>query len=230
MTNERHRGSPVAPTHTMRQLVGERVWSELIHHSHERPHRRGDVLLQQGADGTHVLALLAGLTKVEIRERNGSVKLLAFRGPGELLGEMAAIGGGGRLASVTSLSPCQVAVMKEADFAEFASKNNLHPIVMRFTAERFRESIPNGEALRYRLVTALVRVADILIESGIGTQGRIVLPLRMQDLACHLGVHRNTVSDRLKELEDTGVEVIRRTGIVIDDLPALRCALDTLRE
>ncbi|GAA2719419.1 MULTISPECIES: Crp/Fnr family transcriptional regulator [Streptomyces] len=223
------RESPIPPALTMRELVSEETWADFRRQSFERPHPRGDVLLQQGDDGTHVLAVLCGLTKVEHTARNGSVNLLAFRGPGELLGELATMGRCGRLASVTTLSRCRVAVMHAAAFTKFVTDHDLYPALLHFAQARLRESTPDGAGLGQRLAATLVRVADMLVASGNDAGRPLVLPLRRRELASYLVTHRNNVSDQLRELRRFGVRG-HRSSIVVEDLSALRQALETLYE
>ncbi|GGP36744.1 Crp/Fnr family transcriptional regulator [Streptomyces abikoensis] len=213
----------------MRELVSKETWADFRRQSFERTHRRGEVLLQQGREGTHVLAVLSGLTKVEHTARNGSVNLLAFRGPGELLGELATMGRCGRLASVTALSPCRVAVMHKAAFTKFVSDNDLYPALLGFAQARLRESTPDDAGPGYRLAATLVRVADILVESGDDAGRPLALPLKREELANYLDTHRKSVGSQLEGLRRFGVRT-RRLSIVIEDLSALRQGLEALRE
>ncbi|MER7769589.1 cyclic nucleotide-binding domain-containing protein [Kitasatospora sp. NPDC096140] len=102
MTDHGHR-SPDPLGQTLCHLMGHGVWTDMLEDAFERRHPIGATLLRQGEPGTHVLALLAGVAKVCRRERNGDVRLLAFRGPGELLGEVAVLDDGARSASVHAI-------------------------------------------------------------------------------------------------------------------------------
>ncbi|MFD7499859.1 Crp/Fnr family transcriptional regulator [Streptomyces sp. NPDC059850] len=201
---------------TLRDLAGEAVWEELVRHSYERWHSPGELLLQQGEPGTLVLSVLSGVAKVVRTSRGGAPTLLAFRGPGELLGEVAVRGGGVRLASVETLSRCKVAVMMAADFTRFVDEHKLSPVLERYALARLRESTEargSGDVL-HRLAVTLVKFADI-------SRSR-ELAVTHDELAQHLRCSRNTVTRLLRELESCQVWT-RRKRIVIDDLPALRC-------
>jgi CRP-like cAMP-binding protein len=82
----------------------------MLEQSFERRHPVGDTLLRQGEPGTHVLALRSGVVKVTRRERSGDLTLLAFRGPGELLGEVAVLDDAVRSASVEAISHCSARI------------------------------------------------------------------------------------------------------------------------
>lgn len=220
-------GVPDLPHQTMRGLAGEKVWTEFLRQSYQRWHPPGDILLRQGEGGTHVLAVLSGLAKVERTERNGSVAVLAFRGPGELLGELAVMGWGGRLASVTTLTRCDVAVMHEAAFVKFIQDYDLLPVLARFAQGRQRESTPQGGDLLLRLAATLVHVADLLVRSGSNPHQTLELPLKRVELARFFGVSRNTVTNRLGDLAPYRVRVSRMC-ILIEDLATLRRAVALL--
>lgn len=230
MTNrpDRSRHCPAFSGPTTHSILSEGIRASFRRQSFERGHPRGDILLRQGDDGTHVLALLSGLVKVEHRTRSGSVHLLAFRGPNELLGELAALGGGDRMASIIALSACRVAVMDKTAFTRFLNGNDLTPALTRLAQDRLRESTPDDTGLDYRLATTLVQVADILVESGCRPQGPIALPLKRTELATRLGVSRDTVTERLKAMAHAGVSY-SRMRIAIADLHGLRDAAELLR-
>ncbi|MDX3311507.1 cyclic nucleotide-binding domain-containing protein [Streptomyces sp. ME08-AFT2] len=136
----------------------ETVWADLLERSFERRHSAGTVLLRQGEPGTHVLAVVTGVAKVIRRERNGDLSLLAFRGPGELLGEVAVLDDGVRSANVESISPCVVGALGKADFLAFVDDHGLFPTLVRYALTRLRESdeARGGGDIDVRLAAALV--------------------------------------------------------------------------
>ncbi|MGP4114268.1 Crp/Fnr family transcriptional regulator [Streptomyces sp. 4N509B] len=210
---------------TLHDIVGDAVWRALLRTAFERHHPADDLLLRQGDPGTHLLAVVSGIVKVVRTERNGDLILLAFRGPGELVGEGAVLGGGGRLASVRTVSACRVAVVDRATFMRFATSHQLFPALTRYALGRLGESDrarTGGDPLP-RLVSTLVRIAEM---SG-QADDPLTLRLSRDDLAQYLRISRNTVTAKLAELETHGVGISRRS-IVIRDLDALRRAGETL--
>ncbi|MFF9490241.1 Crp/Fnr family transcriptional regulator [Streptomyces sp. NPDC014676] len=210
---------------SLRDFVGETVWADLLKHSFERRHPAGSVLLRQGEPGTHVLAVIAGVAKVIRQERNGDLSLLAFRGPGELLGEVAVLDDGVRSASVESISQCVVGVMGKAEFLTFVNGHGLFPVLVRYALTRLRESdeARGGGDVRIRLAATLVHLIDISGHPHFAhsASGPVELALTRHELAQHLGTSRNTITAALNDLASCGVRAGRRR-ILIDDLPALR--------
>lgn len=209
---------------TLRQLVGEAAWEGMLAGALVRRHAMGSVLLRQGEPGSHVLALLGGVAKVIRRERGGELKLLAFRGPGELLGEVAVLDGGVRSAGVLAISDCTVGVLDKAAFLRFVADSDLYPELVRYALARLRESdlARGGGDVLPRLAAALLTLAGVADRGGEG----IELALTREELAQHLGVSRNTVSAALGELGAFGVESARKR-IVVGDADALRRAAAT---
>ncbi|MER5354331.1 Crp/Fnr family transcriptional regulator [Kitasatospora sp. NPDC002551] len=209
---------------TLRHLMGERTWSALLAGAHERRHPAGGVLLRQEEPGTHVLALLTGVAKVVRREPDGDLTLLAFRGPGEVLGEVAVLDDSVRSASVEAIAPCTVAVVGREAFLRFVAEHDLYPVMVRYAFGRLRESDRargGGDAVA-RLAAALAALAELSAGPG-GPGAGVELALTRDDLAQYLGVSRNTVTAGLAELAPLGVESGRRR-IVVGDPAALRGA------
>src|SRR6266508_3362491 len=64
----------------------------------------GDTLLAQQDVTRDVVIVWSGLTKVIARVASKQQLILALRGPGDILGEMAHIGGGARSAAVAAIN------------------------------------------------------------------------------------------------------------------------------
>ncbi|GGR66035.1 Crp/Fnr family transcriptional regulator [Streptomyces humidus] len=222
---------PPPSRRSLRDFTGEGVWADLLEHCFERRHPAGSVLLRQGEPGTHVLAVVTGVAKVIRRERNGDLSLLAFRGPGELLGEVAVLDDGVRSANVESISPCVVGVLDKAEFLAFVSRHGLFPLLVRYALTRLRESdeARGGGDVRALLAAALVHLIDISAQPHLahGTGGPVELALTRHELAQHLGTSRNTVTAALNALASCGVRAGRRR-ILVEDVQALR--LTVVRE
>ncbi|MER7755309.1 Crp/Fnr family transcriptional regulator [Kitasatospora sp. NPDC097643] len=215
---------------TLRHLMGDAVWNGMLSGAFERRHALGDTLLRQGEPGTHVLALLGGVAKVIRRERSGELTLLAFRGPGELLGEVAVLDDGVRSASVQAISDCSVAVLAKDAFLRFVTDQDLFPVMVRYALGRLRESdlARGGGGVVARLATALVGLAELSAGRVGGPRQGVELALTRDELAQYLGVSRNTVTAGLAELGSFQVHAGRK-HIVLGDLPALRSAVVALR-
>ncbi|MFE6737614.1 Crp/Fnr family transcriptional regulator [Streptomyces tubercidicus] len=217
-------GAAVPAGRTLRHFVGDAAWRDLLSQVFERRHPAGSMMLRQGEPGTHVLAVLSGVAKVLRRERSGDLTLLAFRGPGELLGEVAVLDDDVRSASVETISSCTVGVIGKAEFLRFVVAHDLFPVLMRYAFTRMRESDEargGGGSTLTRLAATLVGLADISGHPASRPGEPLELALTRHELAQYLGMSRNTITATLAGLESCGVQAGRKR-IVIGDLTALR--------
>ncbi|MGK5642541.1 Crp/Fnr family transcriptional regulator [Streptomyces sp. URMC 126] len=228
-TTERH--DPALGV-TFARLAGEPLWNRLLDEGRTRRHRAGETLLRQGDTGTHVLALVAGVVKVIRVERDGRVRLLAFRGAGDVVGEAAVLEEGERrLASVTAIVDVTVVVVEERRFRGFVERCGLSPVLTRHALTRLRQSdrARGGCCSRERVAQALLALAEAAYGGGTGGSptgggragGGAYLSVTRAELAQYLGASRNTVSAALREIGDRVVGA-ERGGVVVHDLNALR--------
>jgi CRP-like cAMP-binding protein len=209
------------------QQLSLEVWQELHSLGSERRFRTGSRMLRQGDAGTHLLALTEGLVKVVRREESGETTLLAFRGPGDLLGEVAVFDNRARIADVVALRPCRAVVLEARRFQAFVEHRGLVMDLMRQTLGRLRESdLRHAELMTLplcaRLARSLVRLADLTAPGPIGLAPLRLTGLTQEELAQAIGVTRNAVVCGLQRLREAGaVETARRT-ITIQDMDLLR--------
>src|SRR3954463_6291655 len=83
-----------------------------------RRYRRGDVLFHQGDDAGAVLVLLEGHVKAAMLN-DGREVILAFPGPGELLGELSAVDGEPRSGTVRAVDDVEALVIPGRAFRAF---------------------------------------------------------------------------------------------------------------
>ena len=85
-------------------LLDPREQKSLEQLATRRRYPRGAVVYHRGDDAAGVLVLLEGRVKVCAPTVDGHEAVLGFRGPGDLVGELGAIDGRARSASVETLS------------------------------------------------------------------------------------------------------------------------------
>ena len=86
----------------------------------------GARLMQEGEQANHVAVILDGWTEIRVRKNSGE-RVVARRGPGQLIGERAALQISVRSATVVAIQPVDALVMHTEDFVTFVSE---HPGVL----------------------------------------------------------------------------------------------------
>lgn len=207
-------------------MLSDAAWDELRGQGVTRTFRERGVMLRQGSAGTHLLALTAGLAKVVRREPDGAVSWLAFRGPGDLLGEVSVFDGTPRTAEVVALTPCTAVVLEAERFLRFIEERGLIMDLMRQALSRLRESDTHRtELLTLPLVVRLARVLLRLVELNVSGPelGDVRLTgLSQEEIAQATGVTRNAVITGLQRLRESGAVQTARKVIIIKDMQALQ--------
>ena len=88
----------------------------------ERTFAGGATLMEEGETADHVIVILSGRTKICV-EKDGMERIIAYRGPGQLIGERAALRVSVRSATVVALETVHALAMKTEDFASFVSNH-----------------------------------------------------------------------------------------------------------
>ncbi|KUN30514.1 transcriptional regulator [Streptomyces corchorusii] len=178
------------------------------------------VLMHQAEPSTHVVLVLHGWTKVTATAANGYEALLALRGPGDILGEGAALSGRYRAATVTALEPVEAVVIDQGRFTTFLAENP--PVALQLlslTTDRQRST--DRHRLQWAALSVRERLAVLLLEllrtHGTRTDEGIELTigLSQQEFAGSVGSSREAVARLLKELRTREVLVTRRRRIVV---------------
>lgn len=126
----------------------------LLECSSERELAAGDLLISEGEQGNEMYVILGGEFEVSVRE--GSVEeLVARRGPGDVVGELALLGRRVRTASVRAVNPARVLEVSREAFDRLLASPGVAAAIYRTSLER-----------EHRLVALLARREKL---AGLGT-------------------------------------------------------------
>ena len=191
-----------------------------------RRYRRGDVVFHQGDDAGAVLVLLEGHVKA-VMLNDGREVILAFPGPGELLGELSAVDGRPRSGTVRAVDDVEALVIPGSAFRAYLEhRPRIALVLLRSVAARLRES--DRLRLDYAVNDVVVRVAGRLVElcerfgCEQGATVEIGLGITQDELASWAGASREAVAKAMALLRTLGWVQTERRRIVVLDLPALR--------
>ena len=183
--------------------------------AHERVFAAGARLMQEGGHGDHVAVIRSGLTEIRVCE-NGTERVVAVRGPGQLIGERAALEVNPRSATVVALQTVVALVVSTADFAAFIST---YPAVLKLVENqiftRMRESRGDQEPADGQLA-----LAGAIRYPGAG-------PSRLTGQNCTV-VRTDVVEFGAAGRDDEAHKIIKKALAVMTQL-ALRPIWDTCR-
>ncbi len=77
---------------------------------------RSSIITREGSAGDDVVLVLSGRVKVLARGAEGREVAIALRGPGELVGEMAALGGVRRIATAVAAEDVDIGILSGEQF------------------------------------------------------------------------------------------------------------------
>ncbi len=164
-----------------------------------------EVLFLAGDAGDGCYRVEDGLLKVTMVSRAGTERILAFLGPGAIVGELSIIDGLPRSASVVAVRGSKLSFLSRAAFEDFASKHpEIYKSLVTLIAARLRETdavIAAGSflPLRGRVACTLLELAEDFGQD-VGS-GRIVIRQKIgqSDLAAMAGIARENVSRILND-------------------------------
>jgi hypothetical protein len=139
---DRRNGDPVVFWEALNPVERDAFRSFAI----SRTFAAGARLIQEGDQADHVLVILSGRTRICVEE-NGKERLLAVRGPGQLVGERGVLEVSARSASVIALETVQALVAWSRDFAAFISH---HPRVLDIVERQVHDRRTEDPAQRPR--------------------------------------------------------------------------------
>jgi CRP/FNR family transcriptional regulator, cyclic AMP receptor protein len=167
---------------------------------------RGDeVLFLAGDAGDGCYRVGEGLLKVTMVSRSGSERILAFIGPGHIVGELSIIDGLPRSASVVAVRPTSLSLLSRVAFEDFAYKHpEIYKSLVTLLAARLRETdatiaVGSFLPLKGRVACTLLELAENFGQD-VGS-GRIVIHQKIgqSDLAAMAGIARENVSRILND-------------------------------
>ncbi|MEU4425330.1 Crp/Fnr family transcriptional regulator [Actinoplanes sp. NPDC024001] len=190
----------------------------------------GSVLIREGDEESHVFVIQHGLTKVTAETAKGRPALLSIRVSGDLLGELSALSGTPRSATVTMCGPRPglVRVVRGRDFGRFLTDHPDAAVDLAATVgERLRWS--NQRRIDFTSYPVRTRVARVLSELAgrHGTPARhgaleIGVRLTQPELAALSGAAEISVQKALRELRRAGLLSTGYGRITVRDPAALQ--------
>lgn len=211
-----------------RSAVSDAVWSKLIVDGVRVACSPGGRLLTQGAYGRDVIVLTGGTVKITYDAADGTGTLLAFRGPGDLLGEIAYADHGTRSATAWAMEACVGRRYAPNRFAEAVTRHRMQTQLDGYRNAKIRESAE----LLWRASTRKpeARIAALLLNvMAVGeasTRPAHVIPMTQDEIAWCLGIALRTVNKVFVDFRRQGLVRTGRGRVEVTQ----PCVLATLIE
>ena len=215
MSDDATRTQPFAfLTPAMRRAFGPRL-------RHVRA-PKGRTLLAAGAASSDVFCLTEGQARIAIHSQQGREVSVRDLSPGDVFGELAALDGGPRSASVIAASAVTLAVMERDAFIACLERSpeaalwlarRLGAEVRRLTERVFELS---ALTMRARLHAELLRLARLA-----APEPELLPAPTHEELARRIGANREAVTRELRDLVRAGVIATGKRRITFLDFTRL---------
>ncbi|BEL08450.1 Crp/Fnr family transcriptional regulator [Actinoplanes sichuanensis] len=205
------------------------VAEALVRSSVQRTLEAGRTVLREGSRDTHVLLLIDGFVKVTTSVE-GVETLLGIRLPGEVVGEIGALTGEPRNATVIACGPLTVGQLSRGDFSAFLrQRSDAAALIAAAMTRQLRWA--NRRRVDFAAFPAHVRLARLLTEIAevCGRQRpdgsvELLVALSQTDLAAMIAIAPATIQKALQQLRDRGLITTGYRRLVVTDLAKLRAA------
>lgn len=217
--------APIDDRNFLRRLTDEEA-SSLESRSQRRKYPRGSILFRQGDTGDEVFILRSGRVKVCARRASREV-ILAVLDAGALLGELSAVDGTARSATLVALEPVEVDVTTLDEFNKLLEEfPRVATELLRLVAGRLRDT--SNRQLEFGTMDTLGRLCASLTELAVryghesGDETEISAPFNQGELASWSGMSREAVVKGFRQLRSLGWLSIEGRTITLHDPVAIR--------
>jgi CRP/FNR family cyclic AMP-dependent transcriptional regulator len=194
-----------------------------------RRYEAKEQILNYGEDGTDVFFVISGVVRALIRANGGREVILGDVDAGEFFGELAAIDGRPRSASVVAIMGASVARMPARVFREAIHRHpdscdqllELMAARLRMLDRRINEF--GSLDIKRRVVAELLRLS----RPDRNDQSRAVVspPPFHAEIAARVLARRESVTRELNLLEEAGLLERRRGAFILTDVQAMRAQI-----
>jgi CRP-like cAMP-binding protein len=189
--------------------------------------RRRQVIYLPGDPGQAVFFVNGGRVKISKVTRDGKELTLAYRGPGEVFGELVMIDGGPREEMAEAMENALITELERGEFERLVQKEGMIGYrLSKVIAQRRRDVENKIEQLIFKDVNA--KLAELLLrlatEYGIeDSRGTLVsLKITHQEMANLIGSTRETVSLTLSQFKRRGLIQTDGRKVILADREGLR--------
>ncbi|WP_027648625.1 Crp/Fnr family transcriptional regulator [Salinispora pacifica] len=217
---------------TLLRRIDETSRRALLRLGVERTATASRVLLSEGVQESHVILLEDALAKVTVAMTDGRQALIDVRVSGDMIGEMSALNGEPRSATVTTCRTSKIRIIQRSELRAFLrgypdAAMELAGIV----ANRLRSA--NRRRVDFAAHPVKIRLARVLweIAAAYGYRDRdgivVDIHLTQDELATMCGAAEITLQKALRDLRKAGIVATGYRRMLVRDAAALQRCADT---
>ena len=194
-------------------------------------YERNEMIIAHDEGGRDVVFVLEGRARATVFSERGRAVTYRDIGPGDIFGELAAIDGKRRSASIVAVETIRVARLSETAFRAIVNQRPTFTwALLQYLSGQIRHMTDrlyelNTMVVRQRLVRELLRLAESA-EAGEGRAFIVPAPTHFE-LAAKISTHREAVSREMSALAKRGLIARSGRGLVLPDIEALNALAGT---
>jgi len=182
----------------------------------EKRFPKNTIIFSKGDESDSVYLVRRGRVKVLIEDEQGKEIVLSTMGPGEYFGEMAAVDGSPRSATVMTREQTELLMIHRNDFRNLLSS---HPDMvfnlLKVLVDRIRKADEKIERLAFMNVRSRVLALLMGLAEPQGQKWVVKDKLTHQEIGNTIGCSREMVSRVMKEMLNEGTLSMEKNRIVI---------------
>ncbi len=118
-------------------------------HHDKTTFKAGDLLIKQGEEGDCAYIIEEGSVEIYIEQKDGSLHKVGSRGPGSIVGEMAIVDNGPRVATVSAIEDCRVIKISRDDFSrKLTTSDPVLQMIMQVILTRYRDMLARTSIMK----------------------------------------------------------------------------------
>ncbi len=180
-----------------------------------------ETIFGEGEASDHIAIIVGGIVKITALTSSGREALLGLRGAGEIVGELAALYGSRRSATVRALDEVQARLVAASVFRQRLRDNPdalfavLEAVIGRLREADRRRLEFTGSDVQERVSLLLAELAGT--HGEVAADGTVTIGLRLsqEDVAGATGASREAVAKALRRLRLRGIVTTARQRIVV---------------
>lgn len=188
------------------QEFDEGAFDDLLKAARPKILKARTTIFHEGDPGGSLLIILSGQIKISTIAPNGKECVLAFLGPGDVVGELTLLDGGARTATAQTIEASRILELSRNAFVSVLEQNPPAALkVIEILCKRLRATSQMVEdatllAAAPRLARTLLRLAQ---SNGVETDGGVAIDLSLSQstLGAYAGLLRESVNRQLRAWE-----------------------------